>query len=177
MHHSGEKKKKKTSQTVFYQTDPNCWVLIPYNVRCFWVDYWNMYVNHDTVFHYAWALYALRPLLLVTKCWFLFFRNKHKPFLLFLSFLHSHTPLLTTEKFLGKSGHGLYGDNVEEMDWMVGKSPANKNVSSYLMPRCAQWSVVTHFITKMQLSVKEQGTELTVGWKKVLISVTVGLHC
>ncbi|OXB66268.1 hypothetical protein ASZ78_014003, partial [Callipepla squamata] len=47
-------------------------------------------------------------------------RNKHKPFLLFLSFLHSHTPLLTTEKFLGKSSHGLYGDNVEEMDWMVG---------------------------------------------------------
>ncbi|NXD07525.1 ARSD Arylsulfatase, partial [Nothocercus nigrocapillus] len=48
-------------------------------------------------------------------------RNKHKPFLLFLSFLHSHTPLLTTEKFLGKSRHGLYGDNVEEMDWMVGR--------------------------------------------------------
>ncbi|OWK60824.1 Arylsulfatase D [Lonchura striata] len=48
-------------------------------------------------------------------------RNKHKPFLLFLSFLHSHTPLLTTEKFLGRSRHGLYGDNVEEMDWMVGQ--------------------------------------------------------
>ncbi|XP_048790470.1 arylsulfatase D-like isoform X3 [Lagopus muta] len=48
-------------------------------------------------------------------------RNKHKPFLLFLSFLHSHTPLLTSEKFLGKSSHGLYGDNVEEMDWMVGQ--------------------------------------------------------
>uniref|UniRef100_A0A8C3PYR3 Arylsulfatase D n=1 Tax=Chrysolophus pictus TaxID=9089 RepID=A0A8C3PYR3_CHRPC len=48
-------------------------------------------------------------------------RNKHKPFLLFLSFLHSHTPLLTSEKFLGKSAHGLYGDNVEEMDWMVGQ--------------------------------------------------------
>ncbi|NXA36068.1 ARSD Arylsulfatase, partial [Eudromia elegans] len=48
-------------------------------------------------------------------------RNKHRPFLLFLSFLHSHTPLLTTEKFLGKSRHGLYGDNVEEMDWMVGQ--------------------------------------------------------
>ncbi|XP_072709121.1 arylsulfatase D-like isoform X2 [Ciconia boyciana] len=48
-------------------------------------------------------------------------RNKHKPFLLFLSFLHSHTPLLTTEKFLGRSSHGLFGDNVEEMDWMVGQ--------------------------------------------------------
>ncbi|XP_017926471.3 arylsulfatase D [Manacus vitellinus] len=48
-------------------------------------------------------------------------RNKHKPFLLFLSFLHSHTPLLTTEKFLQRSRHGLYGDNVEEMDWIVGQ--------------------------------------------------------
>ncbi|XP_042696765.1 arylsulfatase H isoform X3 [Chrysemys picta bellii] len=48
-------------------------------------------------------------------------RNKHGPFLLFVSFLHVHIPLVTTEKFLGKSRHGLYGDNVEEMDWMVGR--------------------------------------------------------
>ncbi|NXW03377.1 ARSE Arylsulfatase, partial [Fregetta grallaria] len=50
-----------------------------------------------------------------------YFRNKHRPFLLFVSLLHVHTPLITTEKFLGRSRHGLYGDNVEEMDWMVGK--------------------------------------------------------
>ncbi|XP_047703320.1 arylsulfatase L isoform X2 [Prionailurus viverrinus] len=48
-------------------------------------------------------------------------RNKQTPFLLFVSFLHVHTPLITTEKFRGKSVHGLYGDNTEEMDWMVGK--------------------------------------------------------
>ncbi|XP_049727710.1 arylsulfatase L isoform X1 [Elephas maximus indicus] len=48
-------------------------------------------------------------------------RNKHGPFLLFVSFLHVHVPLVTTEKSLGKSVHGLYGDNVEEMDWMVGQ--------------------------------------------------------
>ncbi|KAM5197313.1 arylsulfatase L isoform 2-T2 [Hipposideros larvatus] len=48
-------------------------------------------------------------------------RNKQAPFLLFVSFLHVHTPLVTTEKFLGTSLHGLYGDNVEEMDWMVGR--------------------------------------------------------
>nr|XP_019570134.1 PREDICTED: arylsulfatase E [Rhinolophus sinicus]XP_019570135.1 PREDICTED: arylsulfatase E [Rhinolophus sinicus] len=48
-------------------------------------------------------------------------RNKQRPFLLFVSFLHVHTPLVTTEKFLGTSLHGLYGDNVEEMDWMVGR--------------------------------------------------------
>lgn len=69
-------------------------------------------------------MYVLRTFLPNNKVLIsVFFRNKHKPFLLFLSFLHSHTPLLTTEKFLGKSSHGLYGDNVEEMDWMVGKSP------------------------------------------------------
>ncbi|XP_040316099.1 arylsulfatase L [Herpailurus yagouaroundi] len=48
-------------------------------------------------------------------------RNKQTPFLLFVSFLHVHTPLITTEKFRGKSVHGLYGDNTEEMDWMLGK--------------------------------------------------------
>ncbi|NXF06300.1 ARSD Arylsulfatase, partial [Smithornis capensis] len=48
-------------------------------------------------------------------------RNKHRPFLLFVSLLHVHTPLITTKKFQGKSRYGLYGDNVEEMDWMVGK--------------------------------------------------------
>ncbi|XP_069492839.1 arylsulfatase D-like [Ambystoma mexicanum] len=47
-------------------------------------------------------------------------RNQEGPFLLFVSLLHVHTPLVTTERFLGKSKHQLYGDNVEEMDWMVG---------------------------------------------------------
>ncbi|XP_032082894.1 arylsulfatase D-like isoform X2 [Thamnophis elegans] len=48
-------------------------------------------------------------------------RNKKRPFLLFVSFLHVHTPCFTTKIFHGKSQHGLYGDNVEEMDWMVGR--------------------------------------------------------
>ncbi|MBZ3881861.1 Arylsulfatase H [Sciurus carolinensis] len=48
-------------------------------------------------------------------------RYKRGPFLLFVSFLHVHTPLVTKEKFVGHSKYGLYGDNVEEMDWMVGK--------------------------------------------------------
>ncbi|XP_036091610.1 arylsulfatase L isoform X2 [Rousettus aegyptiacus] len=48
-------------------------------------------------------------------------RHKEGPFLLVMSFLHVHTPLVTTGKFLGRSRHGLYGDNVEEMDWMVGQ--------------------------------------------------------
>ncbi|XP_064339597.1 arylsulfatase D-like isoform X1 [Camelus dromedarius] len=48
-------------------------------------------------------------------------RNKHGPFLLVVSLLHVHVPLVTTKEFLGKSQHGLYGDNVEEMDWLVGE--------------------------------------------------------
>ncbi|XP_032123683.1 arylsulfatase E isoform X1 [Sapajus apella] len=48
-------------------------------------------------------------------------RNKLGPFLLVVSFLHVHIPLITMKNFLGKSAHGLYGDNVEEMDWMVGQ--------------------------------------------------------
>ncbi|KAM6149248.1 arylsulfatase F-like [Rhynchocyon petersi] len=47
-------------------------------------------------------------------------KNRLHPFLLFFSFLHVHVPLPTTDKFMGISKHGLYGDNVEEMDFMVG---------------------------------------------------------
>ncbi|CAH2220491.1 arylsulfatase D-like isoform X2 [Pelobates cultripes] len=47
-------------------------------------------------------------------------RNKNIPFLLFVSFLHVHTPLVSTKRFIGNSRHGIYGDNVEEMDFMVG---------------------------------------------------------
>ncbi|XP_016402070.1 arylsulfatase D, partial [Sinocyclocheilus rhinocerous] len=48
-------------------------------------------------------------------------RHKDGPFLLFLSLAHVHTPLFVSEGFTGKSKHGLYGDNVEEVDWMVGR--------------------------------------------------------
>ncbi|XP_045712115.1 arylsulfatase D-like [Phyllostomus hastatus] len=48
-------------------------------------------------------------------------RNKHRPFLLFVSLLHVHIPLVSTGSFAGRSRHGPYGDNVEEMDWLVGQ--------------------------------------------------------
>ncbi|XP_063811562.1 arylsulfatase H-like isoform X2 [Pseudophryne corroboree] len=47
--------------------------------------------------------------------------NKDGPFLLFVSFLHIHTPHYTTKKMRGRSKHDLYGDNVEEVDWMIGE--------------------------------------------------------
>ncbi|XP_030057972.1 arylsulfatase D isoform X1 [Microcaecilia unicolor] len=67
-------------------------------------------------------------------------RNKKGPFLLFVSFLHVHTPLVTSERFIGRSRHGLYGDNVEEMDWMIGqileavdKQGLQKNTLTYFV--------------------------------------------
>lgn len=48
-------------------------------------------------------------------------RNADQPFLLFFSLAHIHTPLFTTPAFAGKSRHGRYGDNLEEVDWIIGK--------------------------------------------------------
>ena len=47
--------------------------------------------------------------------------KKKKPFLALVSFHKVHVPLSSREPFLGKSDHGLYGDNVEEVDWSVGQ--------------------------------------------------------
>ncbi|KAF1485329.1 Arylsulfatase D, partial [Megadyptes antipodes antipodes] len=85
------------------------------------VQYWNCILmrNHD-VTEQPMRLERTASLMLKEAMSFIK-RHRHGPFLLFVSFLHVHTPLFTTAKFLGKSRHGLYGDNVEEMDWMVGK--------------------------------------------------------
>ncbi|XP_068602641.1 arylsulfatase D [Brachionichthys hirsutus] len=47
--------------------------------------------------------------------------NADRPFLLFFSLVHIHTPLFKNPAFAGKSRHGRYGDNLKEMDWMIGK--------------------------------------------------------
>lgn len=48
-------------------------------------------------------------------------KQADKPFLLVMSWLQVHTVLHASERFQGKSRHGPYGDNVEEMDWSVGE--------------------------------------------------------
>lgn len=45
----------------------------------------------------------------------------NKPFLLYMPFVHVHTALFCASEFSGRSAHGRYGDNVEEMDWAVGE--------------------------------------------------------
>lgn len=63
---------------------------------------------------------------------FLLFRNADQPFLLFFSLAHVHTPLFKTPAFAGKSRLGRYGDNMEEVDWMIGES----GVESKYVNRC-----------------------------------------
>lgn len=48
-------------------------------------------------------------------------RNKAKPFLLYVPHSMVHVPLYVSEKFRGKSGAGLFGDVVMEVDWSVGQ--------------------------------------------------------
>lgn len=43
-----------------------------------------------------------------------------KPFFLYLAHNMPHIPIYASEKFIGKSGRGLYGDVVQELDWSVG---------------------------------------------------------
>jgi len=45
--------------------------------------------------------------------------NRHRPFFLYLAHAMPHKPLACSEDFYGKSGAGLYGDVIAELDWSV----------------------------------------------------------
>ncbi len=47
--------------------------------------------------------------------------NKAKPFFLYVPHVMPHVPIFASDKFIGKSARGLYGDVVEELDWSVGE--------------------------------------------------------
>lgn len=47
--------------------------------------------------------------------------NNNKPFFLYLPHSMPHVPIAVSEKFLGKSKQGLYGDLMMEIDWSVGQ--------------------------------------------------------
>ena len=47
--------------------------------------------------------------------------NKQKPFFLYLATTHIHHPFTPGERFQGKSDADLYGDFIQELDWMVGE--------------------------------------------------------
>ena len=48
-------------------------------------------------------------------------RNKGKPFFCYVPHSMVHVPLFVSDKFKGKSDHGLFGDVVMEIDWSVGQ--------------------------------------------------------
>ena len=48
-------------------------------------------------------------------------RNKNNPFFLYVPHPQPHVPLFVSNKFKGKSGRGLYGDVIMEIDWSVGE--------------------------------------------------------
>jgi arylsulfatase A-like enzyme len=48
-------------------------------------------------------------------------QNKDKPFFVYLPHTMPHIPLYASEKFAGKSGSGIYGDVMEELDWSTGE--------------------------------------------------------
>ena len=51
-----------------------------------------------------------------------FIREQHaKPFFLYLAHNAVHFPRYPRDEFMGKSGHGLLGDWVQEIDWSVGQ--------------------------------------------------------
>jgi len=47
--------------------------------------------------------------------------NKDKPFFLYIPHSMVHVPLFVSDEFEGKSGKGLFGDVVMEVDWSVGE--------------------------------------------------------
>ncbi|MFO0948816.1 MAG: sulfatase, partial [Planctomycetota bacterium] len=48
-------------------------------------------------------------------------RNQAKPFFLYVAHAMPHKPLACSERFYKKSGAGLYGDVMAELDWSVGE--------------------------------------------------------
>lgn len=48
-------------------------------------------------------------------------KNRRKPFFLYFAHAMPHKPLAASEDFYRKSGAGLYGDALAELDWSVGQ--------------------------------------------------------
>ena len=48
-------------------------------------------------------------------------RPSSTPFFLYLSYPNAHTALFAMDSNRGRSAHGPFGDNVEEMDWSIGR--------------------------------------------------------
>jgi len=47
--------------------------------------------------------------------------HRDRPFFLYVATAMPHVPLFVSKKYQGKSGRGLYGDVIAELDWAVGR--------------------------------------------------------
>jgi len=47
--------------------------------------------------------------------------NKSRPFFLYVPHVMPHVPIFASDRFVGRSRRGLYGDVIEEIDWSVGQ--------------------------------------------------------
>jgi len=48
-------------------------------------------------------------------------KNHNKPFFIYMPYSMVHVPIFASDRFLGKSGAGLFGDVVMELDWSIGE--------------------------------------------------------
>lgn len=48
-------------------------------------------------------------------------RNKDQPFCVYLAHNMPHIPLHASERFVGSSKRGIYGDTIQELDWSTGE--------------------------------------------------------
>ena len=48
-------------------------------------------------------------------------RHRDRPFFLYVATAMPHVPLFVSSKYRGRTGRGLYGDVVAELDWAVGR--------------------------------------------------------
>jgi arylsulfatase A-like enzyme len=48
-------------------------------------------------------------------------RNKDRPFFLYIPHTMPHVPLAVSDRYIGTSHRGLYGDVIQELDWSVGR--------------------------------------------------------
>jgi arylsulfatase A len=48
-------------------------------------------------------------------------RHRDKPFFLYVPHTMPHVPLFVSDRFKGKTGGGVYGDVIAELDWSVGQ--------------------------------------------------------
>src|SRR5262245_44417687 len=62
--------------------------------------------------------------------------NRDRPFFLYVAHAMPHKPLACSEEFYKKSGAGLYGDVVAELDWSVGQVLAKLKTSNW---RAKRW--------------------------------------